>query len=221
MAAAVRGIIDMYVRHFKLTPEEAGNKALHGSAEEIRERTVSGPPNEVSWFALAELFESDPEVGARRWAEIQRAALDELQTGHRAAVAVEPHDSTPWQRARFQALRHDLMEQWQPRGGVERQLIDTLAQAQTAWMYWMDLLAHRTTLEPGPAKRLAEAGFWEAPRVSDAEALEQAAAMAERFNRIFLRTLRALRDLRRYAPAVIVQNAGQVNVAGQQVNVGG
>jgi hypothetical protein len=49
--------------------------------------------------------------------------------------------------------------------------------------------------------------------------MERAAAMADRFNRIFLRTLRALRDLRRYATPVVVQNAGQVNVAGQQVNI--
>jgi hypothetical protein len=57
--------------------------------------------------------------------------------------------------------------------------------------------------------------------MSESQAVEQAAAMADRYNRIFLRTLRALRDLRRYAPAVIVQNAGQVNVRGQQVNVAG
>jgi hypothetical protein len=49
--------------------------------------------------------------------------------------------------------------------------------------------------------------------------VDQAGAMVDRFNRIFLRTLRALRDLRRYAPPVIVQNAGQVNVASQQVNL--
>jgi hypothetical protein len=36
---------------------------------------------------------------------------------------------------------------------------------------------------------------------------------------MFLRTLRALRDLRRYAPPVIVQNAGQVNIGQKQVNV--
>ena len=57
--------------------------------------------------------------------------------------------------------------------------------------------------------------------MDDAEAIEQAMAMGDRFNRIFLRTLRALRDLRRYAPTVVVQNAGQVNVGGQQVNVAG
>jgi hypothetical protein len=39
---------------------------------------------------------------------------------------------------------------------------------------------------------------------------------------MFLRTLRQMRDLRRYTPPVIVNNGGQVNVAangGQQVNV--
>ncbi len=45
--------------------------------------------------------------------------------------------------------------------------------------------------------------------------------MVDRFNRLFLRTLRALRDLRRYAPAVNIQNAGQVNIGGQQVNTTG
>jgi hypothetical protein len=43
--------------------------------------------------------------------------------------------------------------------------------------------------------------------------------MAERYHGRFLRTLKALRDLRRYAPTVIVKRAGQVNVGGQQVNV--
>jgi hypothetical protein len=44
-------------------------------------------------------------------------------------------------------------------------------------------------------------------------------AMVERWNRVFLRTLRALRDFRRYAPTVMIQNAGQVNIGSQQVNV--
>ena len=44
--------------------------------------------------------------------------------------------------------------------------------------------------------------------------------MVDRFNRMLLRTLRGLRDLRRYAP-VVIQSAGQVNVGAQQVNVSG
>jgi hypothetical protein len=57
--------------------------------------------------------------------------------------------------------------------------------------------------------------------VTGFQAVEQAGAMVDRFNRIFLRTLRALRDLRRCPPPVVVQNAGQVNVGQQQVNVTG
>ncbi len=45
--------------------------------------------------------------------------------------------------------------------------------------------------------------------------------MIDRFNRLYLRTLRALWDLRRYASAVTIQNAGQVNIGQQQVNVAG
>ena len=54
-----------------------------------------------------------------------------------------------------------------------------------------------------------------------AQAIDQCAAMTDRFNRIFMRALRQLRDLRRYAPQVVVKSAGQVNVGGQQVNVAG
>jgi hypothetical protein len=43
--------------------------------------------------------------------------------------------------------------------------------------------------------------------------------MAERFNGMFLRTLKALRDLRRQVPGVVVQNAGSINVGQQQLNV--
>jgi hypothetical protein len=35
--------------------------------------------------------------------------------------------ATAWQRAQFLALRHELMQEWQPRNGIERQLIDTSA----------------------------------------------------------------------------------------------
>src|SRR5262249_21302094 len=53
----------------------------------------------------------------------------------------------------------------------------------------------------------------------DREAVELAGAMADRFHKMLVRTLRALCDLRKVPLAVVVQNAGQVNVGGQQVNV--
>ena len=46
--------------------------------------------------------------------------------------------------------------------------------------------------------------------------------MADRYNRLFLRSLRQLRDLRRYRVPVTINNPQQVNIAadgGQQLNV--
>lgn len=65
------------------------------------------------------------------------------------------------------------------------------------------------------------AGCW--PRQEAADAIEQAQRLADGYHRQYMRTLRQMRDLRRYAPPVIVNNGGQVNVAangGQQINVG-
>lgn len=49
--------------------------------------------------------------------------------------------------------------------------------------------------------------------------MREAADMTDRWRKAFLRTVRTLRDLRRFATPVVIQNAGQVNVANQQVNV--
>ena len=108
---------------------------------------------------------------------------------------------------------------WGPRNGVERQLIDTMAQAQAGYLSWLQTLTVRTDLESCTNDRMhKEEARWGPPRQSDADALDQAAAMMDRFNRVFLRTLRALCDLRRPGRRVVVQG-GQVNVAERQVNV--
>jgi hypothetical protein len=65
-------------------------------------------------------------------------------------------------------------------------------------------------------------GHWDIPYVNEQDALEHAAQMADRWNRIYMRTLRNLRDLRRYSVPVTINNPQQVNIAtdgGQQVNV--
>lgn len=63
-----------------------------------------------------------------------------------------------------------------------------------------DMLPNRQT---GYQANGREDGYWFRPYVSEKEALDQAVQMADRFNRIFMRTLRQLRDLRRYAPVTI------------------
>jgi len=55
-----------------------------------------------------------------------------------------------------------------------------------------------------------------------AESLDQTAQMAERWQKLFVRALRALRDLRRHAPPVVLAGPGsQVNVGQQQINTTG
>jgi hypothetical protein len=54
------------------------------------------------------------------------------------------------------------------------------------------------------------------------EYLDHCTQMADRFQRMFLRVLRQMRDLRRYSVPVTINNPKQVNIAadgGQQVNV--
>jgi alpha-galactosidase/6-phospho-beta-glucosidase family protein len=81
-------------------------------------------------------------------------------------------------------------------------------------------LTFQASLEPLREKRRFEdRQQWEEPRVTEHQSLEQAAAMAERFQRMYLRSLRALCNLRKVPLSVIVQNAGQVNVGGQPVNL--
>jgi hypothetical protein len=154
------------------------------------------PADRVKWDDLMELNRTSPERALRRWEQLKEAAREDVKSGEWAAAVLEGRDASPLQRARFLALREELAAEWQPKNGIERQLIDQMTQAQTALFSWLHRLATDDYLDA-----------------------DKAAAMVDRFNRMFLRTLRALRDLRRYAPTVVVQNAGQVNVGAAQVNV--
>lgn len=220
LAAVYRTSVDYHKKKLGLPTQEAVAKAEEPCPPEYEQSILHGPVDQVHWCDLEDLARNDPELALRRWDEMKREALDELRSGHRAGRVMEGYTSQAWQRAQFLAIREELAGEWQPRNGVERQLIDQMVQAQSAVFFWQERLALRASVEPMHERRdIEERGEWNPPRVSEHQAVEQAAAMVDRFNRIFLRTLRALRDLRRYTPAVIVQNAGQVNVGGQQVNV--
>ncbi len=175
--------------------------------------------DQLTWMDFAGLTKCQPDLARKRWDELKQIARSELKSGHRAAKVVEGASNSPSVRAEFIALREDLARDWQPRNGIEWTLIDTIAHAFTQYEIWTARLMLYSTLEFDEVSVKAN-GEWNPPRVSDSDAINQAAAMADRFNRIFLRSIRALRDLRRYSATVIVQNAGNVNVAEQQVNVG-
>jgi len=84
------------------------------------------------------------------------------------------------------------------------------------------VLARRQREHSFPRDRSEMRGYWDPPYASEQEAVEHAAQMADRYSRAFQRTLRAMRDLRRYSAPVNINNPQQVNIAadgGQQVNV--
>ena len=218
MARAYVQMVRLHRERLDLSAAEADARAGDLAAYDA-ERVVDAPPDEVSWFSLGRAAEHDPARAQAAWERIGAEARDELASGHRAAAALE-WDGTPWTRARFLAIRESFVQDWRPRGGTELALIDQMAQAHATYLFWMERLHVRSVGEANVEDRTLEReGSWEPPRVDAAAALDQAAAMADRFSRLFLRDLRALRDLRRYAPAVVVQGSAQINVAERQVNV--
>ena len=111
-------------------------------------------------------------------------------------------------------------------------MVDTLAQCYFAWQYWLtrsfqvannqDTVIEQRAKNKKSERARYDEGDWQPPRVTAIEYLEHCTQMADRFNRMFLRVLRQMRDLRRYSVPVTINNPKQVNIAadgGQQVNV--
>jgi hypothetical protein len=220
MARGYLKLLKWYQTEMKVGVTEADTKARAIGDPEWARRALDQPPDQVSWAGLSALVEHYPEEGWAAWERIKADARDHLTSGHRAAEVLECGDG-PWARAQFLAIRQGFREEWQPRGGIEDALVDQMAQAHSCYLSWM----HRQHIQVSSEVRTQDAklegdGYWVPPRVDTAQAMDQAVAMADRFHRLFLRSLRALRDLRRYTPTLVVANAGQVNVTtGPQMNV--
>jgi hypothetical protein len=186
---------------------------------------------------LMQFQEFSPRVAELFWELVKSEGRAEFESGHLAANISFPigYMKGVWNIARYMGVRESFIDEWKPKGGIELAMIDMLTQSWFQWQYWIEQTVKRSTTEPryedynfrewkrwnSKAKKQWGEGVWDIPYVSEERALEQAIQMADRFNRIFLRTLRQLRDLRRYSP-VVINNAEQVNVAtngGQQINV--
>jgi hypothetical protein len=198
--------------------------------EKHMQRVLSDSVDNLSWCELERIYNQLPGFVGTVWHLIKDEASKELKSGHRMAAALETTEwqHLPWKRAEFLAIRDSFVEEWQPKGGIELAMIDTMAQAYSEYLYWCEIAHHRATTEgkilysAEDERRAAEArGHWIPPRVGEVAAIDHAAQMADRYNRLFLRTLRQLRDLRRYSMPVTINNPAQVNIAadgGQQVN---
>src|SRR6185295_2334413 len=119
-------------------------------------------------------------------------------------------------------------------------MVDTMAVSYFMMMFWVKKTAKMSTTEPRLESydyrqwrqshkydyeyrdqqkfrrvrgRQWTKGQWEIPYIEEAEAIEQAHQLADRWRRSFHASSRALRDWRRYSSPVIVQNAEQINIA--------
>jgi hypothetical protein len=191
------------------------------------ERLRGKPFDEVTWGDVHDAAAQDIEKATLCLNAVFDGAYGYIAMGLYAADAIG--FKSPFERGQFSVIRNGFIDDWQPRGAVESGLVDMLAQTYVAWQYWLsrsfsianneDTVSEQKTRTKKPYD---DAGQWQPMRLSYAEHLERATQMVDRFQRMYLRTLRQMRDLRRYSSPVVIQNAGQVNVAadgGQQVNV--
>ena len=226
-----------------LTLDQARAKAFHAcdNKEEAKrqfQQLARMPLENLRFNDLDELYGIAPRVVERFWEKAKKEGRQEFLSGHLGANIVFPvgYLKQVWNIARYLGVRESFIEDWQPKGGIEVALIDMLAQTYFQWQYWLEQTVTRSETklkEEHPdyqdwQRRRKEFkqeswadGYWLKPTISERAAVEHAVQMADRFHRIFMRTLRQLRDLRRYSP-VTINNPKQVNIAGdggQQINL--
>ncbi len=228
-----------------LSVEEARKASFHPckNEEEAKKhfKTMMRLPLEsLNFIDLEELHQIAPRVAERLWERAKDEGNKEFISGHLGANITFPvgYMKQLWNIARYLGVRDSFIAEWQPKGGIEVAMIDMMTQSYFQWQYWLEQTVKRSETKERyehpeysdwKSRRQAHNkamgwtvdGYWFRPYVSEREALDQAVQMADRFNRIFMRTLRQLRDLRRYAP-VTINNPNQVNIAtdgGQQINL--
>jgi hypothetical protein len=177
-------------------------------------------PADLSWHDITGEIARDEAAGRALWRKVRQTARAELAVGEMAGQAVEGYHPRPYERAAFLAVREAIADGLRPRNGMEWLLIDGMAQAWTMHLRWLGKHVKAESLDAIHVERdIRQREGWQPPRLSEAEAVDRAAQMADRAQRQFLRLYKAFRDGRRLGVSMTVL-AGQVNVGEQQVNVG-
>lgn len=226
-----------------LSIEDARARAFHRctneeDAKKIFRELMKIRVESINFIDIYQLHSFAPRVAERFWEYIKEEGRREFESGHLAANITFPtgYMKEVWNVARYIGVRDSFIEEWKPKGGIEISLIEMMAQSWFQWQYWLEQTVRRSQTKereehPEYTKWMSYRkeqmrtagwtdGFWFRPYVSEERAIEHAVKMADRFNRIFMRTLRQLRDLRRYS--VTINNAKQVNIAadgGKQLNL--
>ena len=234
LAGSIARQIDWHVAQYGETPSEAAAAVRAPLTLDSNDQ----PADQVGWWEIERAFDADPEAGQALWCRVKAEASQELVTGFRAARSLEPSvHGSPYARAQFGVIVDALTADLRPRGGVERLLVHQLAAAYEQHLRWQAVAVKRAETEawrgerdkrlamegmtPAQRERHQEREGWLPPRLGEAEAVEQAVTIADRYQRAFLRLLKAFRDTRRVIGAVVVGEGGTLNVAAgpQQVNI--
>jgi hypothetical protein len=183
--------------------------------------TTEGPPKQdhltpadFSWTDVSAVWRHDEATGRALWERIKQAAREELREGKAGAFAIEGYDERPMARAEYLAVWLALADGLRPANGAERLLIDGMAQALMMQRHWLKRMVQTESLDT--SRRGRGRDDYEPPRLSEAEAVDRAVAMQDRFQRQFLRLMKCYRDGRRLGVSMTVMG-GQVNVAEQQI----
>ena len=231
LVATITRQIDYYVAGHGLAPAEAAARARDVGLNVPEDR----PADQVSWYDLANLMEADPERGQALWGGVKAAAMEELATGIRSVRSVEAQvGGRPYERAQVLTIVAALRTALVPRDGLEDLLVQQMACAYELHLRWQEVAVRRGEMDawhgerdrrrelermsPAWRERYEAEEGWVPPRLADADAIEQAVMIAERYQRTFLRLLTAFRETRRLVGTLVVAG-GQVNIAERQVNV--
>lgn len=183
-------------------------------------------PQGCQWPHLRVLQAKDPARFSAIWSELKNIAHRDIRSGEWGADNVAENGDSPLDRAHYLALLRELSEEWQPRTGIERILLEQMAQAHWLCSRWLKKMCALQMLEDHEANQAARGQLKQGkvrgvpgnPRLTGTQAVDRAFMMSDRFHKMFIRCQRALRDQRRYGISIV--NAQQVNVAEQQINVG-
>jgi hypothetical protein len=189
---------------------------LSSDAEHYRARIRNTAPEELKLCDFGMLSMFDPEAGKGELDRFRKMASAEFLEGVGAAKALYgPDGGSFWESETFGQILKQLGTDWVPQCAIERNLLQNIAQA---WVLQQRWTAKLSKMEAGLFNRERVEhemhGGWLPPRVSEQAAMDHAAAMIDRFNRMALRNIRTLRDLRR--PIVHIDRA---NIANQQIVV--
>ncbi len=191
-------------------------ESLSSDAEHYRQQIRNTAPEDlkVADFGMLSMF--DPRAGREEMDRFRRLARSEFANGLGAAKSLYGRrGGSFWESETFAQLLKQFEEDWAPQSAIEWNLLQSVAQSWVMQQRWIERLS---TMEADLFNRERmeheHHGGWLSPRVSEYEAMNQAAAMIERFNRMSSRNIRALKDLRR--PSVHIDRA---NIANQQIVV--